>query len=154
MESKIVGQIKPVDYDPDFFESAPFPIPYFDNKELKVGFVEPKHEPYLQEADNVLQNFLNLGIHDRNEGSQLVFKYYSETLKHGYTKPLEVNTVTDIWNFVYPTEIIVHWDEHADFYLCVSCGCEWEEEHGLQLVFKDGKKLTRASGHDGGFADE
>jgi hypothetical protein len=67
---------------------------------------------------------------------------------------LQVNDIADIWNFVYPTEIIVHWNENADFYLCVSCGCEWEEEHGLQLVFKDGKQLTRASGHDGGFTDE
>lgn len=30
-----------------------------------------------------------------------------------------------------------------------TCGCEWEEEHGLQLVFKEGKKLTRISGYDG-----
>lgn len=154
MESRIVGQIKSVDYDPDFFESNPFPIPYFDNKELKVGFVEAKHEPYLLEADNVLQNFLRLDKQDRIEDSQLVYHYYSETLKYGYTKPLDINNISDIWNFVYPSEIIVHWDENADFYLCVSCGCEWEEEHGLQLVFKDGKKLTRASGHDGGFTDE
>ena len=59
----------------------------------------------------------------------------------------------DIWNFVTPTEIIKHWDEDGEFYLCVSCGCEWEEEHVLQLVvFKDGQTLTRASGHDEHFA--
>ena len=154
MQSRIVGQITSVDYDPDFFESNPYPIPYFDNKELKVVFIDAKHEPYLLEADNILQNFLSLDIQDRIDDSHLVFHYYSETLKYGYTKHLQVNDIADIWNFVYPTEIIVHWNENADFYLCVSCGCEWEEEHGLQLVFKDGKQLTRASGHDGGFTDE
>lgn len=154
MESRIVGQLKPVDYDTDFFESGPFPIPYFDDKKLKVGFVEAKHEPYLLEADNVLQNFLKLHKEDRIGDSQLVLHYYSETLKYGSTKPLDINIPADIWNFVYPSEIIVQWDENEDFYLCVSCGCEWEEEHGLQLVFKDGKKLIRASGHDGGFTDE
>jgi hypothetical protein len=154
MQSRIVGQIKPVDYDPDFFESSPYPIPYFDGKELKVGFVEAGHEPYLLQADNVLQNFLSLDKQNRIGDSQLVFHYYSETVKYGHTKPLDVKDTTEIWNFVYPSEIIVHWDENADFYLCVSCGCKWEEEHGLQLVFKDGKKLTRASGHDGGFIDE
>jgi hypothetical protein len=154
MESRIVGQIKPVDNNPDFFESNPYPIPYFDNKPLKVGFVEPKHEPYLLEADNVLQNFLFLDKQDRIKDSQLVFNYYNDTLKNGYTKSLDVSDIFDIWNFVYPSEIIVHWDENADFYLCVTCDCDWEEEHGLQLVFKDGKKLTRAGGHDGGFIDQ
>jgi hypothetical protein len=154
MKSRIVGQINSVDYDPDFFESEPHTIPYFDNKKLKVGFVEAKHQPYLIEADNTLENFLSLAKQDRIEDSQLVFDYYSETLKHGYTRPLNIKDLADIWNFVYPNEIIIHWDEKEDFYLCVSCGCEWEEKHGLQLVFKDGKKLTRASGHDGGFTDE
>jgi hypothetical protein len=32
--------------------------------------------------------------------------------------------------------------------LVISCECDREEEHGLQLVFKDGATLTRASGHD------
>ena len=101
----------------------------------------------------MLQNFLILDNQDKIKDSKLVFDYYSETLKYGYTSPLNIIDVADVWNFVYPSEVIVHWDENADFYLCVSCGCEWEEEHGLQLVFKDGKKLTRASGHDGSFTD-
>ncbi len=153
MESRIVGQIRPVEYDLDFFESDPYPISYFDNKKIKIGFIEAKHEPYLIAADNVLQNFLILDNQDKIKDSKLVFDYYSETLKYGYTSPLNIIDVADVWNFVYPSEVIVHWDENADFYLCVSCGCEWEEEHGLQLVFKDGKKLTRASGHDGSFTD-
>jgi len=154
MKSKVVGDLSPLEYDPNFFESAPYPIPYFDNKELKIGFVEATYEPYLLAADRVLQNFLNLSVQDRLNDSQLVFHYYNEVLKHGYTKPLDLNVITDIWNFVYPGEIMVLWGKDEDYYLCVTCDCEWEEEHGLQLVFKDGKKLTRASGHDGGLTDE
>ncbi len=153
MESKIVGQLKAAEYDPDFFESEPYPISYFDNKKLKIGFVEAKHQPYLGEADSVLQNFLKLSVADRIDGSLMVHHYYNETLKHGYTKPLDIKAVEDIWNFVYPSEITTHWDENGDFYLCISCDCAWEEEHRLQLVFKDGKSLTRVSGHDGGFTD-
>jgi hypothetical protein len=153
MESRIVGQLKSVEYDPDFYESDPYPIPYFENKKLKIGFIEPKHQPYLLEADKVLQSFLKLDKKDRINDSQIVNNYYKETLKHGYTRPLDIKTIDGIWNFVYPSEIIIHWDEEGDFYLCVTCGCEWEEEHGLQLVFKDGLTLTRASGQDGHFTD-
>jgi hypothetical protein len=153
MNSKIVGQLTPTDYDPDFFYSQPFPMPYFDNKKIKVGFVEPKHKLYLDAADKVLEDFMGLSSVDRVKHSDIVYHYYSETLKYGYTKPLDIKTAKDVWNFVTPKEIIIHWDENGAFYLCVSCMCEWEEEHGLQLVFKDGITLSRASGHDGHFAD-
>ncbi|MEO6136138.1 MAG: hypothetical protein ABIP35_13360 [Ginsengibacter sp.] len=153
MTSKIVGHLSPTDYDPDFFYSVPFPFPYFDNKEIKIGFVEAKHQPYLDSADKVLENFIGLNSTDRTENSEIVHHYYSDTLKYGYTKPLDITAPKDIWNFVTPTEIIIHWDEDGEFYLCVSCDCEWEEEHGLQLVFKGGQTLTRASGHDGHFTD-
>lgn len=153
MNSKIVGPLGSTDFDPDFFESKPSPIPYFDNKELKVGFVEAKHQPYMDSADKTLANFIGLNSADKTEHSGIVHHYYSETLKYGYAKPLDLNTINDIWNFVTPTEIIIHWDEEGQFYLCVSCDCEWEEEHGLLLVFKNGQTLTRASGHDGHFED-
>jgi hypothetical protein len=153
MNSKVVGQISPTDYDPDLFESKPYPFPYFDNKEIKVGFVEAKHQPYLDGADKTLDNFIRLNSIDRTENSDVVHRYYSASLEYGYTKPLDIQTPKDVWKFVTPTEIIIHWDEDGGFYLCVSCECEWEEEHGLQLVFKDGQTLTRASGHDGHFTD-
>jgi hypothetical protein len=56
-----------------------------------------------------------------------------------------------IWDFVNPSGIYISRRHRRDMdvYLAISCGCDWEEEHGLQLVFKQGKKLTRISGHDG-----
>ena len=153
INSKIVGRLSPTDYDPDFFYSQPFPVPYFDNKAIKIGFVEAEHQPYLEGADKTLENFFGLASIDRIQNSEVVHHYYSETLKHDYTKPLDIQTTQHIWNFVNPTEIIIHWDENEQFYLCVSCECEWEDEHGLQLVFKNGITLIRASGHDGHFVD-
>lgn len=153
MKSRIVGKLNSLDYDRDFFESEPYPISYFDNLKLKIGFVEAEHQSYMYEADNVLENFLRLDAQDKIKDSQRVINYYGEMLKWGYTKSLDIKKVDDIWNFVYPSEIIIDWDEKGNFYLCISCGCEWEKEHGLHLVFKDGLTLTRASGHDGGFTD-
>ncbi len=153
MESKIVGELNSVEFDDDLFESSPCPIRYFDNKELKIVFLEPKHEYYLEKADSALKNFLELKRDNRFQDSHLVYNYYTDILKFGYTKPLDIEKIEDIWNFVYPSEIIIEWDENNDFFVCISCGCKWEEEHGLQLVFKDGRTLTRASGHDGSLTD-
>jgi hypothetical protein len=153
MESKIAGQLKTNQFDTDFYESEPFAIPYFDNNKLKIVFVEAEYQPYLITADEVLENFLKLNSEDRIKDSKMVYHYYSEFLKFGYTKALNIKETKDVWNFVKPTEIIIHESQNGVFYLCVSCECEWEEEHGLQLVFKDGQTLTRASGHDGHYTD-
>jgi len=153
IESKIVVQLKSVDFDEDFYESEPFPIPYFDNRKIKICFVESKHEPYIVGAYKSLEAFLKLGNQDRLKDAEMVKHYYDETLKLGYTKPLDIKASEDIWNFVHPSEIIIQWDEYGDFYIIVSAGCDWEEEHGLQLVFPSGQKMTRASGHDGHYED-
>ena len=39
--------------------------------------------------------------------------------------------------------------QEQDIYVQVACECDWEQEHGLQLVFRQGKKLTRISDNDG-----
>ncbi len=150
MISGIVGQLKTAEYDSDFNESEPFSIPYFNGQEIKIIFIE-SNDQYLIEADKVLDRFLKLKEQNRLNDSRLVFEYYNAVLKAGYTEPLELNSVNDIWNYVFPGEVILHWDEQGQFYVCVLCECTWEEEHGLQLVFKNGQKLTRASGHDGDF---
>jgi uncharacterized protein DUF6985 len=153
MESRIVGQLQLSEHNSDYFESSPFEIPYFDNSTLKIGFVEASSKLYMDEADRVLQNFLRLNHDNKIKDAPIVYKCYLQTLENGYTKPLDIQSAPDIWKFVKPTEVIIHWDESGHFYLCVSCNCEWELEHGLQLVFNDGKILTRASGHDGHFTD-
>ena len=153
MNSRIAGKLNPLEDDEDMFESEPIGIPYFDNSELKVGFVEPKYEPYLKEADEVLERFLKLGTPTRLEDSNMVHNYYSEILKHGYCQKLELESISDIWDYVIPKEILIDWEYHGKFYLQVSCGCAWEEEHGLQLIFKNGERLTKASGHDGHYED-
>lgn len=28
-------------------------------------------------------------------------------------------------------------------YLSIDCGCDWEVEHGLQLVLRDGREITK-----------
>lgn len=153
MESKVIGQLNQNEHFEDWFESIPVEIPYFEGQRLKVTFTNAMYKSYMDSADNALSNFLNKNSQERINDSELVYKYYSEILGFGYCKPLNLNSKDEIWNFIKPSEIMIDWDEIESFYLCVSCGCEWEEEHGLQLVFKNGENLTRASGHDGQYTD-
>jgi len=34
-------------------------------------------------------------------------------------------------------------------YFSIEGNCDWEEEHGLQLVFRDGTEVTKVGQYDG-----
>ena len=65
-------------------------------------------------------------------------------------KPLwEIKNKNEIWKYVYPQEIHITRRHRRDEDIYLSVICEWEQEHGLQLVFRQGKQLTRISPQDG-----
>jgi hypothetical protein len=63
----------------------------------------------------------------------------------------QIKDKNEIWNFVYPSDIFVsrRHRRDKDIYITLACECEWNKEHGLQFVFRQGKKLTRISNQDG-----
>ncbi len=61
-----------------------------------------------------------------------------------------------VWEYVHPLEIVVTKDRFGldkEIYVQVLCNCDWEEEHGLQFVFKERKELIRVSEQDGNLFD-
>jgi hypothetical protein len=55
-----------------------------------------------------------------------------------------------IWQFVHPKAIyLVFHRATGRVYVTVACECDWEQEHGLQLVYRDGATLSRVSEQDG-----
>ena len=34
-------------------------------------------------------------------------------------------------------------------YISLGCNCDWEQEHGLQIVLKDGLRVTKVGSFDG-----
>jgi hypothetical protein len=157
--SKIIGRLKQEDKFPDWWKSSKIEVPFFENKKLTVTFMDYEHEhdkTFIEEADQALTNFLKLNSMDRNSISDLAYRNCKDFLDavdfDEADQPLrQIKDYNEIWNFIHPTEIYVTrrpYKEH-DIYLMLACECDWEQEHGLQLVFRQGKQLTRISDQDG-----
>jgi hypothetical protein len=157
--SKIIGRLKQEDSFPDWWKSEEIAIPFFDNDKLTITFMdfELEHDKtFIDEADQSLRNFLKLNSDDRNLISELAYKNCMNFLDavefDEADEPLrQINNKNEIWKFIQPTEIYISRRHRRDndIYLQVACECDWEQEHGLQLVFRQGKKLTRISNQDG-----
>lgn len=157
--SKIIGRLKQEESFPDWWKSEKIAIPFFDNDKLTIIFMDFEPEldtTFIDEADQALRNFLALKTDDRNSISELVYKNCMDFLEaveyDEIDEPLrQINNKSDIWNFIHPSEIYVTRRPYKDqdIYVFIACECDWEQEHGLQLVFRQGRKLTRISDQDG-----
>lgn len=155
IESQVIGELVEEHYPGfGFWKSKEVPIPFFDGKLLPVIFTfeAEADKSFISEADETLINFFGLDQSYRQSVSHLVFKYCKEYIQAvGFCeadKPLwELQEQDGIWQYVYPNEVYLvrRGPKREDIYVEVDCECEWDPEHGLQLVFRRGKKLIGVS---------
>ena len=88
--------------------------------------------------------------------SKYIFEVCKETLDNFDNNEfidtfLSLKSEKEIWKYIHPSEILISRRPYndQDIYIVAACECDCEREHGLQLVFRQGKKLTRVSGQDG-----
>ncbi|PWJ44032.1 DUF6985 domain-containing protein [Sediminitomix flava] len=113
---------------------------------------------FLEKADRAIHDFLNLN--DRTPlNTQLCayFKEYCQTINNEsiINNAISTNCSTKLWEVIHPYKVFVsqRTKDENDIYIIVSCECDWEEEDGIQLVFKKGTELTRISLQDGYLTD-
>lgn len=152
LTSTIIGKLVRDNHFPDWWKSEKIAIPFFDMEQLPITFIdlEPEQDKtFIENADLVLTNFFTLRQKDRESISHLIYK--SEKLE----ATLHLQNENEIWNHIYPSQIYIsRRPEDQQIYVQVGCGCDWNEEHGLQLVFKQGHELSRISEIDGHLTDE
>jgi hypothetical protein len=153
-ESKVAGVLRLEPHFGDSWEAvASLAVPFFGGKRVPVTFhcgTEPDFA-FLLSGDAVLINFLGLGEVEQLESAATLMSNYHQNLDDdGGT--LLLNYPSDLWHYVDPRHLhLMDGGEgtQRDLYVMVEGECEWEPEHGLQLVFRQGRMLTRASQYDG-----
>jgi hypothetical protein len=154
MQIVMLGHLKPHPRVPEFLESEPLPIPFFDGQRLPVSLLN------LQQADatdveDALSSFLKLGQQDRLAVGQYVFANYQVTAKlaaeQGFDLDCVIASDKDVWEHVQPGGISISRRNRRDraMYVVIGANCDWEVEHGLQIVYRRGSELVRVSDQDG-----
>jgi hypothetical protein len=134
------------------------PVPYFDQAELEVDDLAEVGDVETDEDAGAaaLRAFLDLTSSDRLADTRHVYAYYQATReavggKGFLDASMGVPEMPEaIWAHVQPAQIYLQdgqEDEHC--YLVVMCECDWEIEHGLMMVWRDGTTLCKVGGHDG-----
>jgi hypothetical protein len=151
MRIPIVGDLQPHPKVPEWLVSQPIAVPYFDDKKLTFTF-DALDATDENEAQNAVSAFLALGPQDRSAASQYVFANYCYVAELVGADQVEcrIHSPNDVWH-VQPSEIYVSRRARRErlIYVQVAAECDWEPEHGLQIVYRRGNELSRVSDQDG-----
>ena len=157
IESSVIGKLVQNERFKEWWKSEAFTIP-FVSEDLPITFMDlvpDADDKFISEADQALTNFIKLDSSYKLQIAEHVIANFNEYCSYigedDIPEKMKSVNALNIWNFVYPTEIFISRRPRRDenIYIILACECEWEREHGLQLIFRQGKKLTRVSDQDG-----
>jgi hypothetical protein len=151
--------------DGDWFVTEPRQVPALGGP---CRFLIDGYNPQGDDAQDLaacVETFCSLDTSALKSASAHVFAYYQDVADDvASTTPGFPNIVQpdDVWDFVTLTrEPLVQREElDGPWFVALENECAWEPEHGLMLVLKEGRTVTKVSGYDGhltnrhAFADE
>jgi hypothetical protein len=108
-------------------------------------------DPRPEDFHAAIASFLALDATALEQAAPFVFAYYKDCVGAAGA-PATIASAADVWRHVsFGGEPQVQRRAHGDkgVYVSVECNCEWEGEHGLQLVFKGGRVVNKVGAFDG-----
>jgi hypothetical protein len=150
----------------DCYCSEPRHIPVLGDETCFISIENYDEDPCQQNFHVAIQNFLSIDESVIRAVEQHIYQYYQDC--NSYFDPsdeefIEIATPEDIWEHIeLGGEAVVSRRFGGDegIYISLSSYCDWEEEHGLLMVFKNGLTVNMVgscSGHltnSDAYADE
>ena len=152
MNISAIGELHPHPDVPDeWLVSAPVPIPYFDGLQLTFT-LDGLEDADERETATAIESFLALGSKDRLAASECVYQNYLRIANIADEEDLgcRIDSPTEVWKHVRPSELFVSRRQYGEraIYIQITANCDWEREHGLQIVYRRGAQLSRVSDID------
>jgi len=152
MNIQPLGPLTPDPRVPEWLVSGPVSVPYFDGQHLTFT-LDGLEEADMQDVQNAVSAFLALDSSARQNASPYVFRNYERVVDAVGEEDVECQIAgpETVWEHVSPSEIFVSRRSRRDqfIYIQITAECDWECEHGLQIVYRRGNELSRVSDQDG-----
>jgi hypothetical protein len=154
MQVPILGEVKRDDRF-GWYYSDPIPVPMFRGKICRIVLEGYDEDEAKDEFHLAISNFLSGTPAVLREADEPLFRYYKD-LENWFLElsddHVALKTADEAWEHVQlGSEPIITRRGHGDcgIYVSIECNCDWEPEHGLMLVLKNGLKVNKLGGYDG-----
>lgn len=151
-----LGPVK-ADAEGGWYVSSPLAVKVLGGALCRI-VVDGYDDDHRQEDfHETIRTFLALDPSVLAAASPAIFAYYRDVVDSlaasgDQSMHVEIEGPHDVLNHVQfgdePT-LSRDADDDQHVYVSLECECDWEPEHGLQIVFRDGRTVTKVGPYDG-----
>jgi hypothetical protein len=155
MEIPGLGTVTQHDVVEEWYVSVPMPVSVLGGEICRIIVDSYGEDPQPKDFDVAIANFLSIGPQVLKDAEPDVFHYYR--VCNSYWKPddpefVMIDSPAEIWSHIrLGDEPMITRRGYGDrgIYVSLACGCDWEPEHGLQIVFKNGLRVNKVGAYNG-----
>ncbi|WFE89806.1 hypothetical protein K1718_00140 [Roseibium porphyridii] len=154
--TNILGSVNPGDGH-FIWQAKSQTVPMLENIQLPV-ILTKVNERHVNAIDEAIAQFLKLGDFARDEAGRSVHADFLKLtaapahLTGDAMSRLAIERPDDVWQHLRPQSLWLtaeRYEGEETIYIAIHCDCDWDPEDGIQLVYREGKLLTRVSEQDG-----
>lgn len=138
-----------------WYYSEPIALPVLSGEVLRIVVDGYDDDPNPEDFHAAIRNFLSADPRVLDEAEPHIYRYYQDcnaVWERDDEEYIAIDAPSDVWRHIwFRTEPVVSRRAYGDkrVYVSLECECEWEPEHGLQIVFKEGLKVNKVGSFDG-----
>jgi hypothetical protein len=152
MRTKALAELRENNHVRNWWISAPLPVAVFANRLVPFNVHGSVLEAAADSIDLAVDAFRAM-VDPDGLLAAAVFEHYEACIR-GMGAPRRFGSASELWSTLRPDSVAIAQDSETGIvHLLVNTECEWDEEHGLQLVFRLGTELVRISEQDGNIVD-
>lgn len=143
-------------FDEDFgcYCSESIEVPVLSGNECRIFVEGYGHDVKLDDYHTAIANFLAATPAVLTAVEPHIYRYYLNVKQNCEAEEdfPPIQTESEIWSYIQIGEFaFVSRRSHGDkaIYISIECECDWEPEHGLQIVFKNGLRVNKIGPYDG-----
>lgn len=145
------------DADLGWYRTEAIPVPVLGGAPCRFIIDGYDEDPAPQDFHAAISTFLSLEGSVLTAAAPSIFAYYRDIMDDLVAAGdddwyVEIDSPDSIFDHIQlGNEPTVTRDPYGDrrVYVSLECECDWEPEHGLQIVFRDGRTVTKVGPYDG-----
>ena len=154
IEVPFLGGLEKDQFD-NWLRSKPIPVKVLGGGQFEFILEGYEKDEIKEDFHQAIENFLSIDEKVLKESENYIYQYYKDIfvqLVPGDDWYIEIERPEKVWKHIQfgNTPIVTRRPYgDKDIYISLECSCDWEQEHGLQIVFKQGLRVNKVGPYDG-----
>lgn len=140
------------------YVSEPISLAVLNGEKCRILVQDYDEDPPVEDFDEAISNFLQAPYNVLAAAEPYIFRYYLD-IKNSIEPEDDfpsIDSPSEIWPFIQlgaDAYVSRRSDGDNGIYVWIECNCDWEPEHGLLIVFKNGAVVNKVGPFDGHFTN-